>query len=378
MVLDGIVRYEGEGEGTGFSGSAGAHSPGSSTARIRLICCHLTAGGKEACIDNPADIHQTANHSHVRGIHDYQHVLKSIRLAEEAGHNNVIIGGDYNMNLIEWARHIPNACRELRCKRYTFLGDTDECHMAVPECLIDGQENFITKYTTMPRVEGGTHPAFYVRIAFQLDQVKQHTPPSSPGVVPPRPPPTEIPEPDGEPKPEPRATASLVLTSPPTLDTELSSEEPATPLSPREAALMLKSVPEIVNDDPSFSDFKSNMGDVSFRLSEQAVYPTLQFMSDMPPGLAMDGLCTPAHSGAPLPSWQDFLEIASKSEDGCPVVPNRPPKEANVEPSSPTVQVEQAASSSTAGHGDGEQEIPISHGRLFIGSRTFPGHHWVR
>ena len=60
MVLDGIVCYEGEGEGTGFSGSAGAHSPGSSTARIRLICCHLTAGGKEACIDNPADIHQTA------------------------------------------------------------------------------------------------------------------------------------------------------------------------------------------------------------------------------------------------------------------------------------------------------------------------------
>ena len=164
-VLDCIQSYGG---GTsGSSGSAGASSPGTPQVPFRLITCHVTAGGEDSNIDWAADLSRPAHHPHDTGLEAYRHVLKCVQLAEEAGHNNVIIGGDFCQPFAYWGTLFRQAVLELRCQSYRIHGD-DGCIVACPERCVGVSNPRPFHHTTFPCVEGGLHRAYYIRIAWEM------------------------------------------------------------------------------------------------------------------------------------------------------------------------------------------------------------------
>ena len=121
-VLDCIQSY---GDDTsGSIGSAGASSAGTLRVPFRLITCDATAGKKATNIDDPADPSETANHTYDRGLHGYRHVKKCIQLAEQAGHNNVIIGGDFNNKLLHWGSLVERATPHQNIVLCRFIVDS--------------------------------------------------------------------------------------------------------------------------------------------------------------------------------------------------------------------------------------------------------------
>ena len=138
---------------------------------FRLITCHVTAGKKDSNIDDPADRNRTANHLHDTTLHAYRHVLKCVQLAEEAGHNNVIIGGDFCQPFAYWGTLFRQAVLELRCQSYRIHGD-DGCIVACPERCVGVSNPRPFHHTTFPCVEGGLHRAYYIRIAWEMQPLR--------------------------------------------------------------------------------------------------------------------------------------------------------------------------------------------------------------
>ena len=146
-----------------------ASSPGTPHVPFRLITCHVTAGGKYSNIDDPEDPSKTANHTYDRALHSYPHALKCVQLAEEVGHNNVIIGGNSNEKVVKHCGYMfARACRELRCKKYLFHGTANGCIVAFPERLAAASNFNPFHHTRFPLVDGGLEEAFYIRVAWEM------------------------------------------------------------------------------------------------------------------------------------------------------------------------------------------------------------------
>ena len=178
-VLDCVQSYGG---GTsGSSGSAGASSPGTAQARFRLITCHVTAGGEASNIDDPADPSKTANHTYDRALHGYRHVLKCVQLAEAAGHNNVLIGGDFCQTVADWAALLQRAVAELDCKNYVFGGTDHDCIVALPQRLVKASIFMPFCHTKFPRLEAAWPSACYVRVRWEAQPLPLPTPPTITG-----------------------------------------------------------------------------------------------------------------------------------------------------------------------------------------------------
>ena len=166
-VLDCVQSYGG---GTsGSSASSAASSPGTAQARFRLITCHVTAGGEASNIDDPADPSKTANHTYDRALHGYRHVLKCVQLAEAAGHNNVLIGGDFCLTAADWDALLKRAVAELGCKNYVCAATTHGCIVAHPSRLITASNFSMFVPASFPTIESGRPFAYLVRIVWQLE-----------------------------------------------------------------------------------------------------------------------------------------------------------------------------------------------------------------
>ena len=104
-------------------------------------------------------------------LHGYQHVKKCVQLAEQAGHDNVIIGGDFCQPTVEdWAALLHRAVAELECKSYAYDGTDHGCVVAYPQKLMVASNAFDVHQTNFPKLERGRHVAYYIRIAWELKQ----------------------------------------------------------------------------------------------------------------------------------------------------------------------------------------------------------------
>ena len=172
----------------GSSGSGGAPFACTPHVPFRLITCHVTDDREASYIDDPADPN-TANRAHDKALHDYRHVLKCVQLAEAAGHNNVIIGGDFCQTVADWAALLQRAVAQLDCKNYIFGGTDHDCIVALPQRLTAASNFNPFLHTKFPSVESGRHEAYYIRVRWEMVPLPLPTPPTITGVVPPRPPP---------------------------------------------------------------------------------------------------------------------------------------------------------------------------------------------
>ena len=152
----------------GSSGSAGASSPGTPHVPFRLITCHVTDERDASYIDDPAES-KTANRAHDKSLHDYRHVLKCVRLAEAAGHNNVLIGGDFCLTAADWDALLKRAVAELGCKNYVCAATTHGCIVAHPSRLITASNFSMFVPASFPTIESGRPFAYLVRIVWQLE-----------------------------------------------------------------------------------------------------------------------------------------------------------------------------------------------------------------
>ena len=95
---------------------------------------------------------------------------KCVELAEAAGHDNVIICGDFCQTDGDWKKALRRAEAESTSKKsYLYTVTGHDLIVAYPQRLVVATTAFELQETKLKWAEKGRHTAYYMRIAWELE-----------------------------------------------------------------------------------------------------------------------------------------------------------------------------------------------------------------